>query len=291
MVNLRKALAPQRVIDSKTWGPGSKMLGVVVHETANKSVGANAAAHARLQAGGNVRNASWNWTVDETEGVQSFENTIRTWSAGRGAENLVAIEMCVNVDGDYGKTVANTIALIRWLRTQGVGDQLKNHHDITGKDCPTQLLDGAAGGWDAFVAAVNGGGPIPRPVPPKPADKDKLKDDGFEGSATLAAMQRAIGSANPDGTLSSPSNFTRSLQRFLNERGFRDYQGKKLVVDGHGHRQNVPSSVITVTRTDYAFQQYLETLEKGYVGDGKWGRPSEGVKIIQRALNSGRLFK
>ena len=291
MVNLRKALAPQRVIESKTWGPGSRQLGVVVHETANKSVGANAAAHARLQAGGNVRNASWNWTVDELEGVQSFENNIRTWSAGRGAEHLVAIEMCVNVDGDYQQTVANTVALIQWLRSQGVGNQLKNHHDITGKDCPTQLLDGAQGGWDAFVAAVNGK-PIPKPTPPKDVG---LKEDGFEGSGTLGAMQRAIGSANPDGTLSSPSNFTRALQRFLNERGFRDYQGKTLVVDGHGHRQNVPSSVITVTRTDYAFQQYLETTVTGrarkYVGDGKWGRPSDGVKIIQAELNAGRLFK
>ncbi len=292
MVATRQALAPQRVINSKTWGPGSRELGVVVHETANKSRGANAAAHARLQAGGNVRNASWNWTVDETEAVQSFANDIRTWSAGRGAEHLVAIEMCVNVDGDYAQTVQNTIELIQWLRTQGVGTQLKNHHDITGKNCPTQLLAGADGGWDAFVRRVNGTPAPPRPTPPQPSG---LKEDGFEGPGTLGAMQRAIGSANPDGTLSSPSNFTRALQRFLNDRGFRDYQGKVLEVDGFGHRTNVPSQVITVTRTDWAFQQYLETTATGrarkYVGDGKWGRPSAGVKIIQAELNAGRLFK
>lgn len=288
MVATRQALAPQRVIDSKTWGPGSRELGVVVHETANKSLGANAAAHARLQAGGNVRNASWNWTVDETEAVQSFANDIRTWSAGRGAEHLVAIEICVNSDGDYEQAVQNAVELVQWLRSQGVGNVLKNHHDITGKDCPTQLLAGAVGGWGGFVSRVNG---TPRPPQPKPPAPSGLTVDGFEGAATVRAQQLAIGSANPDGTISSPSNFTRSLQRFLNERGFRDQQGKVLVVDGFGHRPNVPSSVITTTRTDYAYQRYLATLEPGYVPDGKWGRPSAGVKIIQRAANAGRLFK
>lgn len=289
MVATRQDLAPAAIVKSMTDGPGSKALGILFHETANKSVGANAAAHARLQKRGNVRNASWNWTVDDTEAVQSFPNGIKTWSAGRGGLHYVSVEMCVNPDGDYAQTIQNAVELAHWLRAQGVGNALVNHHDITGKDCPRQLLAGAAGGWDALVRRINGTPAPPRPTAPKPSGQ--LDDDGYEGSGTLGAMQRAIGSANPDGTLSSPSNFTRSLQRWLNDRGFRDYEGKALVVDGHGHRQNVPSAVITRTRTDFAFQRYLATLEPGYVPDGKWGRPSAGVKIIQRALNSGRLFK
>lgn len=292
MVATRQDLAPQSVIKSMTDGPGSQMRGILFHETANKSVGANAGAHARLQKRGNVRSASWNWTVDDTEAVQSFLNSIKTWSAGRGGLHYVSVEICVNPDGDYGRTIQNAVELAGLLRAQGVGRELVNHHMITGKNCPTQLLAGAEGGWDAFVRAINGTPAPPRPTPPAPAG---LKEDGYEGSGTLGAMQRAIGSANPDGTLSSPSNFTRTLQRWLNDRGFRDFEGKTLVVDGHGHRQNVPSAVITRTRTDWAFQQYLETTPtgraRGYVGDGEWGRPSAGVKIIQAELNAGRLFK
>ncbi len=289
MVTTRQDLAPASVIRSMTDGPGSKAVGILFHETANKSRGANAAAHARLQKRGNVRNASWNWTVDDTEAVQSFANGIKTWSAGRGGLHYVSVEMCVNPDGDYARTVQNAIELAQWLRSIGVGPQLKNHHDITGKNCPTQLLAGAEGGWAGFVARINGAPAPARPVP-TPAN-GKIDEDGYEGPGTLGAMQRAIGSANPDGTLSAPSNFTRALQRYLNARGFKDYEGKTLVVDGFGHRQNVPSSVITRTRTDYAFQRYLATLEPGYVPDGTWGRPSAGVKVIQRALNAGRLFR
>ncbi|MDQ8040528.1 N-acetylmuramoyl-L-alanine amidase [Cellulosimicrobium sp. XJ-DQ-B-000] len=293
MVTTRQDLAPASIVRSMTDGAGSKALGILFHETANKSRGANAAAHARLQKRGNVRNASWNWTVDDTEAVQSFPNGIKTWSAGRGGLHYVSVELCVNPDGDYAQTVQNGIELAWWLRSQGVGDALKNHHDITGKNCPTQLLSGAEGGWAGFVARINGASTPARPAPS--SSSGKLGEDGFEGSGTLGAMQRALGSANPDGTLSAPSNFTRALQRFLNARGFRDYDGRVLEVDGFGHRQNVPSAVIARTRTDWAFQQYLETTPtgraRGYVGDGEWGRPSAGVKVIQAELNAGRLFR
>ena len=293
MVTTRQDLAPASIVRSMTDGAGSKALGILFHETGNKSRGANAAAHARLQKRGNVRNASWNWTVDDTEAVQSFPNGIKTWSAGRGGLHYVSVELCVNPDGDYAQTVQNGIELALWLRSQGVGDALKNHHDITGKNCPTQLLAGAEGGWEGFVARINGS---PAPARPAPAPSaGKLKEDGYEGDKTLLAEQLAIGSANPDGKLSSPSNFTRSLQRFLNTEGFRDYDGKVLVVDGHGHRRNVPSSVITRTRTDYAYQRYLASTPTGkarrYVPDGEWGRPSPGVEIIQAELNAGRLFR
>lgn len=292
MVATRRQLVDAKRQSEITWGRGSKMLGVAVHETANKSIGADAGAHANLQSRGNVRQASWNWTVDDTEAVQSFANDVRTWHAGRGGEHYVSIEICVNPDGDYERAVQNAVELVQLLRSQGVGDRIVNHHDLTGKNCPTQLLAGAAGGFAGFVARVNGSPVRPTPGPARPA---KLKVDGYEGDKTLLAEQLAIGSANPDGKLSSPSNFTRALQRFLNAKGFRDYDGKPLVVDGHGHRRNVPSSVITRTRTDYAYQRYLASTPtgkaRGYVPDGEWGRPSPGVEIIQAELNAGRLFR
>jgi hypothetical protein len=131
----------------------------------------------------------------------------------------------------------------------------------------------------------------PAPTPPKPA---LLKVDGYNGSASLTRYQEIMGTTT-DGFLSSPSDFTMALQRWLNARGFKDWEGKSLKVDGYGFRQNATKAVTERTRTDYALQQYLETTTTGrawkYVGDGKWGFPSDGAKIMQTEANAGRLFR
>ncbi len=283
MVATRYQAAPL----DKTWGPGSTEVGVLIHETANKHAGADAAAHANLQTKGNVRQASWNWTVDDTEAVQSFADDIRTGSAGQAGKNYVAVELCVNSDGDFSQTVQHGVELVGQLRAAGVGTSLVNHKMLTGKNCPTQILAGFEGGWSEFVRRCNSGTLPPRPPAPAPSG---LTVDGYEGDATLKAEQRAMGTT-ADGVLSSPSQFTAALQAWLNAHGFRDYDGRLLEIDGYGHRRNVPGAVTERTRTDWAYQSYLRYLEPGYVPDGKWGRPSAGVKIIQRAANSGRLFK
>ena len=43
---------------------------IVVHETDNKYIGADADAH--LQINGNSRKASWHWQVDDQEAVQTI---------------------------------------------------------------------------------------------------------------------------------------------------------------------------------------------------------------------------
>src|SRR5690625_5600023 len=75
----RLALAGEDVIEAKTYGRGNPVRFLVFHETANPRVGANADAHARLQASGNVRNASWHVQGDDREVVRSFESDVRCW--------------------------------------------------------------------------------------------------------------------------------------------------------------------------------------------------------------------
>ena len=61
-MNIRKHLVSESIAKRVTYpGKNSKKY-IVIHETANTRKGANASAHARLQANGNSRNASWHYT-------------------------------------------------------------------------------------------------------------------------------------------------------------------------------------------------------------------------------------
>jgi N-acetylmuramoyl-L-alanine amidase CwlA len=140
---------------SKTWGTHAGPTSITIHETANTGRGANAAAHQRLQAGGNVRQASWQWQVDDREAVQSFRHNVRCWHAGsaEGAQRSIAVEICVNADGDYLKALANAAALVILIRSEEGDLPIFDHHHWTGKDCPTRLRAGSHGlTWAGFDA-------------------------------------------------------------------------------------------------------------------------------------------
>lgn len=152
MANIRRYMAPttraSRGTNSRTY--------ITIHETANTARGANANVHARLQAGVNPRLASWHYQVDDKEIVQSFEDTVRCWHAGTTANNhSIAIEICVNSDGDYNKAFANAAKLVAILRKRhGIPwNRVVSHNFWTGKNCPTKLL--ASGRWDEFIAKSN----------------------------------------------------------------------------------------------------------------------------------------
>ncbi|MBM6622684.1 peptidoglycan DD-metalloendopeptidase family protein [Micrococcaceae bacterium RIT802] len=143
---------------------------ITVHETANTDVGADAQAHADLQTNGTVRQASWHITVDDVEAIRSFPNTAQCWHAGtdEGNRNSVAVEICVNADGDYDKAFKIAAATVADLRQElGLGrDEVLQHHAWTGKDCPNQMR--AAGRWQEFLdltGTVQKEGTMINPVP------------------------------------------------------------------------------------------------------------------------------
>lgn len=163
MVTERLALASEDVIKAKTYGRGNPVNGLTFHETANPRRGANADMHARLQAGGNVRNASWHVQGDDTEVVRSFESDVRCWHAGDGDKadggnmTFEAYEMCVNEDGDYDAALALAIEWFRQRRAEtGLGrDAVKQHFDHSQKDCPRILRGLGPDAWQRFVAATD----------------------------------------------------------------------------------------------------------------------------------------
>lgn len=127
---------------------------LTIHETANRGIGANAQAHANLQSNG-YKLASWHWTVDDKQAIQSHPHTKICWHAGSslGNKNSIGIEVCVNADGNETVTRKNAAKLAaKILHDEKI--PLKNmvqHHHWTGKNCPTRMRNS---GWKEFVALV-----------------------------------------------------------------------------------------------------------------------------------------
>jgi hypothetical protein len=167
-----------------------------------------------------------------------------------------------------------------------------------GESDPGRRSDpGSSFNWDLFLATyadlMGQSSPVTGPNKPNVPSTGRLDEDGFAGPLTVMGIQRSAGTT-ADGVISKPSDFVKWLQNWLNAKGFRDYDGRRLVVDGYGFESNVKGAVAR-TRTSYAFQKYLETTKtgraRGYKADGTWGYPSDGIKVIQAEVNSGRLFK
>jgi len=131
---------------------------LTIHETANTGRGANANAHARLQAGGNSRKASWHWQVDDIEAVRSYEHTAICIHAGnrQGSATSIAIEICVNSDGNRAKALANAAELAaRICRDESIPlERIVQHHHWSGKNCPTGIRAGQPMGWASFLSLV-----------------------------------------------------------------------------------------------------------------------------------------
>ena len=137
---------------------------ITVHETAKLNVGANAQAHANLQSNEAVRQASWHIQVDDTEAIRSFPDTAQCWHAGtdEGNKTSIAIEICVNVDGDYEKAFKNAAKVARDLRAEhGLGrEAVVRHEHWSGKKCPAKII--ADDRWEEFLALTD---PVKETVP------------------------------------------------------------------------------------------------------------------------------
>lgn len=135
------------------YGGINRCTSITVHETANISVGADAQAHANLQSNGNVRQASWHVQVDDKEAVRSFPDTAQCWHGGtrEANEGSLALEICVNADGDYEKAFTRAAGVVRdWrIKHKLSRADVKQHFTWTGKNCPTQMR--LAARWEEFL--------------------------------------------------------------------------------------------------------------------------------------------
>jgi N-acetylmuramoyl-L-alanine amidase CwlA len=125
---------------------------LVVHYTANYSKGADALTHFKY-FNGSDRNASADFFVDDHEILQVNDyRSNYTWHCGDGKgkygitnRNSIGIEMCVNSDGDFNKTLQNTIELVRYLMKELNIDinHVVRHYDASRKLCPLMFCGNA----------------------------------------------------------------------------------------------------------------------------------------------------
>lgn len=148
---------------SKTYGKRNQQKYIVIHQTGNTSKGADAQAHANLQSNGNLRSSSWHITVDDKEAIQSYDYDVSCWHAGDGYGdgNLhgIAVEICINSDGDYVKAILNAVDVVKQLQKKFniPTSRVKQHAHFSGKNCPSQIRSNVKGiSWDDFIKKVNG---------------------------------------------------------------------------------------------------------------------------------------
>ena len=161
-VKITKDLAP---VVSSGARPGIKMskcIGVTIHNTDNSGVGADAQAHANLLKNSwKNKQQSWHFAVDEDGAYQSIPTDEIAWHAGdggtgKGNTQTIAIEICMNSDGNLEKATDNAAQLAaQQLKEKGLSaDKIYQHHDWSGKNCPSQIRAGKPYSWNTFKAKV-----------------------------------------------------------------------------------------------------------------------------------------
>ena len=146
--------------ESNSYGNVNSKKGITIHQTGNPNPGADAQNHANQQTSGEPatsREASWHWQVDDTEAIQSFAHEVACWHAGDGNMSTIAIEGCVNSDGDYLNAIKNLAKLTRYIMdTENISlDNVVQHNYWTGKNCPQQIRESKNGvSWNDFLDMV-----------------------------------------------------------------------------------------------------------------------------------------
>ncbi len=117
---------------------------IVIHETDNFEKGVGALNHAEYLKRNNTSATSWHYTVDDKEIYHHIPDDEIAHHAGdeEGNEYGIGIELCVNIDGDFEKTFDNAAKLVAYLlKAYDLSiDNVKTHHDFSGKDCPHSIL-------------------------------------------------------------------------------------------------------------------------------------------------------
>lgn len=125
---------------------------ITIHDTGNKSEGADAASHAKYLKGLNKK-TSWHYTVDDASIYQHLPDENKSYHTSDKAANetSISVELCVNSDGDFEKTVDNAVWLVRELmKRHGIPvENIKRHKDWTGKKCPASFDEEQ---WKQFLA-------------------------------------------------------------------------------------------------------------------------------------------
>ncbi|WP_054708696.1 N-acetylmuramoyl-L-alanine amidase [Bacillus sp. JCM 19041] len=205
---------------------------ITIHETANRSVGADAAMHARYVKNPSTA-VSWHYTVDDGSTVyQHLPTNENGWHAGDGGQGTgnrksIGIEICVNQDGNFEQAKSNAATLVRRLLDEHnlSLDQVVLHQHWSGKNCPATILD--SGGLEGFKALIPATGeqqpntpapnqPAPNPTPPASGGGivNWMNSQGMDSSyANRARLAAQYGIVNYRGTAAQNTELLKYLQK------------------------------------------------------------------------------
>ena len=121
---------------------------LTIHETDNRSSGADSQAHNSLLTGDTSDITGWHYTVDDHAIYHNIPDNEISWNAGDsrtkpgGNMNGIGIEMCVNLTNDFEATLHNTAAVCAELLMlyDLRPDAVYFHEDFMDKVCPHRLI-------------------------------------------------------------------------------------------------------------------------------------------------------
>lgn len=132
---------------------------IVVHDTGNTAVGADAEAHFNYFNGGN-RGSSADIFVDDREiWIVNDYPDYYSWHCGDGKgrygitnANSIGVEMCINADGDRNRAIENTAYVVRHLMKElNIPiDRVVRHYDASRKNCPASMSKNNWAQWYEF---------------------------------------------------------------------------------------------------------------------------------------------
>lgn len=137
---------------------------IVIHYTGNPGKGANANAHYRyLQSA--TRYGSAHYFVDDHEIIQVIGDSQVAWAVGDNQghgtalngctnQNSISIEMCINSDGNFDKTLYHTIELTKELLRLYPQARVCRHYDVSRKSCPAMMAGANNSKWNSFLEEI-----------------------------------------------------------------------------------------------------------------------------------------
>lgn len=132
---------------------------LTIHNTDNPGPGADAEAHNRYIRGRDAvaRRVSWHFTVDDSVIYQHLPVNEMGWHAHAAANaSSLGIEICMHHGINEAAAYDRAAQLCVFLGMQlgiTVPEGLRQHHDWTGKNCPS-VLRGRPDGWRTFLDRV-----------------------------------------------------------------------------------------------------------------------------------------
>lgn len=277
--------------------------GITVHETANTSKGADAQAHANLQSRYGV-GGSWHATADDQEVIESYKDTAQCWHAGDGAgpgnKTTIAIEICVNSDGNFETALDNAAY---WVATKMLKHSIPlsrvrqhNFYSPWGKNCPARLRSDSNIGWDDFLDMVTRHykaltGQPSKPPTQKPDGPD-LDEDGWWGKATTRALQEALGTPVDGEVWSQSIRWEEANPGLTSGWVWVTYPKGSTVMKAFQKWIGLPEGErdgLIGPNTIKQFQRKMRSY--GYTGaiDGELWKQSATIKALQKALNEGKV--